>query len=261
MKESRGFSKHRLVEGPWLHEEVIEMTIEKVGFKSEGQWIAGMLHVPAIENPPGVIASHGLLSSKSSEKYIALGEKLSENGIAMLRFDFRGVGESEGRSEDDTVSRRIADLGAAINFMRFRRDLSARIGLVGSSLGGYVSLIRASVEKGIKAVVIWATPFHLDDLGKKKGDEEYPPPAEVFFKNLPKHRLLPLLPKVFNCLVIHGENDETVPVDQAWEIFNSLGSPKEIHTIEGGNHRLTNPAHRRQAIDLTLGWFEKYLSG
>jgi dipeptidyl aminopeptidase/acylaminoacyl peptidase len=235
------------------------VTIEKVAFKSEGQWISGLLHIPAIEQPPCVIASHGLLSSKSSEKYIALGEKLSENGIAMLRFDFRGVGESDGRFEDDTVSRRIADLGSAINFMRSRRDLSERMGLVGSSLGGYVSLIRASMEKGIKAAVIWATPFHLDDLGKKKGDEEYPLPAEAFFTDLPKHRLLPLLPKVSNCLVIHGEKDETVPVDQAWEIFDGLGSPKEIHTVEDADHRLTNPAHRQRAIDLTLEWFKKYL--
>ncbi len=235
------------------------MTIEKVAFKSEGQWIAGVLHIPAIERPPCVIASHGLLSSKSSEKYIALGEKLLESGIAMLRFDFRGVGESEGRLEDDTISRRIADLGSAISFMRSRPDLSERIGLVGSSLGGYVSLFRASMEKGIKAVVIWATPFHLDDLGTKKGDEEYPLPAEPFFKDLPKHRLLPILPKISNCLVIHGENDETVPVDQAWEIFHGLGSPKEIHIIEGADHRLTDPDHRKRAINLTLDWFKKYL--
>ncbi len=234
------------------------MTIEKVAFKSERQWIAGMLHVPEIETPPCIIASHGLLSSKSSEKYIALGEKLSESGTAMLRFDFRGVGESEGRLEDDTISRRVADLGSAISFMRSRQDLSKRIGLVGSSLGGYVSLFRASAEKGVKAVVIWATPFHLDDLGKKE-DKEYPPPTEPFFKDLPKHRLLPILPKISNCMVIHGEKDETVPVDQAWEIFHGLGSPKEIHIIEGGDHRLTVPDHRKRAINLTLDWFKKYL--
>ncbi len=234
------------------------MTIEKVAFKNEGQWISGMLHVPTIERPPCVIASHGLLSSKSSEKYIALGEKLSESGIAMLRFDFSGIEESEGRLEDDTISRRIADLGSAINFMRSRRDLSKRIGLVGSSLGGYVSLFRASMEKGIKAVVIWATPFHLDDLERKE-DMEYPPPAEPFFKDLPKHRLLPILPRISNCLVIHGEKDETVPVDQAWEILHSLGSPKEIHIIEGADHRLTDPDHRKRAVNLTLDWFKKYL--
>ena len=83
--------------------------------------------------------------------------------------------------------------------------------------------------------------------------------GEVFFEDLPRHRLLPLLPKISNCLVIHGEEDELVPVDQAWEIFNSLGSPKEIHVIEGADHRLTQPAHRQRAMNLSVDWFKKFL--
>jgi dipeptidyl aminopeptidase/acylaminoacyl peptidase len=177
----------------------------------------------------------------------------------MLRFDFRGIGESEGRIEDDTVSRRIADLGAAIDFIKSRYDLGNRIGLLGSSLGGYVSLIKASIEQGVRAIVIWATPFHLDNLKSNKGGEGYEPPSEAFFKDLPKHRLLPLLPKVSTCMVIHGEKDELVPVDQAWEIFHSLVAPKEIHIIEEANHRLTDPKHRQRAMDLTAEWFKKYL--
>lgn len=235
------------------------MKTEEVSFKSEGQKISGILHLPEREHPPCVIASHGLQSSKNSEKYIALGERLAGEGMAMLRFDFRGVGESEGRMEDDTVSRRIVDLGSAIGFVRSHPGVGNRIGLVGSSLGGYVTLIRGSMEKKISAIVIWATPFHLDDLGSKKGSEEHPLPGEAFFKDLPKHRLLPLLQKVSNCLLIHGEKDEVVPVDQAWEIFHSLGAPKEIHVIEGADHRLTDPAHRQRAMDLTTEWFKKYL--
>jgi dipeptidyl aminopeptidase/acylaminoacyl peptidase len=235
------------------------METEKVSFQSEGHRISGILHLPEKENSPCVIASHGLLSSKDSDKYIALGDRLAREGMAMLRFDFRGIGESEGRIEDDAVTRRIADLGSAINFVRSHPGLRNRIGLVGSSLGGYVSLIRASMEKGINAVVIWATPFHLDDLGSKKGKKDYPLPGQAFFKDLPKHRLLPLLPEISNCLVIHGEEDELVPVDQSWEIFNSLGSPKEIHVIEGADHRLTEPSHRQRAMNLTVEWFKKYL--
>ena len=106
------------------------MRVDKVTFVSEGQRISGILHLPEKENPPCVIASHGLLSSKDSEKYIALGNRLSQEGIAMLRFDFRGIGESEGRIEDDTVSRRIVDLGSAIDFVRSRRDLGNRVGLL-----------------------------------------------------------------------------------------------------------------------------------
>jgi dipeptidyl aminopeptidase/acylaminoacyl peptidase len=235
------------------------MSIETVSFQSEGQKIAGILHLPGTKNFPCVIASHGLLSSKNSEKYIALGERLSREGIAMLRFDFRGIGESEGSIENDTVSRRILDLGSAIDFVKSNPDLGNRIGLLGSSLGGYISLIKASMDKEIRAVVIWATPFHLDDLKSNKGTEGHPLPAEPFFKDLPKHRLLPLLSEVSNCMVIHGEKDELVPVDQAWEIFHSLGGPKEIHIIEDADHRLTDPKHRQRAMELTVEWFKKYL--
>ncbi len=235
------------------------MKVEKVFFQSEGQRLAGVLHLPDQNNPPCVIASHGLLSSKESEKYMTLGERLSNEGIAMLRFDFRGIGESEGRLEDDTVSRRIRDLEAAINFMLTRPNLGRRIGLVGSSLGGYVSLFEAARDKEIRALVIWATPFHLDDLGSKKQGEDHPLPGAIFFKDLPNHRLHSVLPKISNCMVIHGEKDELVPVDQAWEIFQGLNGPKEIHVIESADHRLTEPNHRRRAMDLTVEWFKKFL--
>jgi fermentation-respiration switch protein FrsA (DUF1100 family) len=235
------------------------MKTENVYFKSEGQRVAGILHLPEAANPPCVIASHGLLSSKESTKYIALGEKLSQTGIALLRFDFRGIGESDGRWDDDTVSRRIMDLRSAIRFARSDSRFRNQIGLLGSSLGGYVTLITASSDKEINASVIWATPFHLDAIELKQDVEGMPPLGKLFFEDLPKHRLSPLLPKVSKCMVIHGEADELVPVDQAWEIFQGLGSPKEIHVIEGADHRLTHPNHRERAMDLSAAWFKKFL--
>jgi fermentation-respiration switch protein FrsA (DUF1100 family) len=117
------------------------------------------------------------------------------------------------------------------------------------------------MDHGIRAVVIWATPFHLDDLKSNKGTEGHPLPEEAFFEDLPRHRLLPLLPEVSNSLVIHGDQDELVPVDQAWEIFDSLGAPKEIHIIEGADHRLTDPGHRARAMELSADWFKRYLLG
>jgi dipeptidyl aminopeptidase/acylaminoacyl peptidase len=235
------------------------MKIEKVSFRSEGQRISGVLHLTETKNPPYVITSHGLLSSKDSEKYIALGEHISREGMGMLRFDFRGIGESEGEEEDNTISKKITDLSAAIDFIRSNSGSGNRIGLLGSSLGGFLSLMKASMDKEIRAVVIWATPLHMDDLGSRKQEEDYPLPPEAFFEDLPRHRLLPLLPNVSNCLVIHGEKDELVPVEQALGIFNSLGIPKEIHVIGGADHRLTDPSHRRRAIELSVEWFKKYL--
>jgi dipeptidyl aminopeptidase/acylaminoacyl peptidase len=235
------------------------MKTEKVCFESEGSKIAGVLHLPGENSPPCVIASHGLLSSKESGKYVVLGERLSNEGIALLRFDFRGCGESEGSIEDDSITRRIADLGSAIRFLEAYPGLGNRFGLLGSSLGGYVSLLRASMEKGVRALVLWATPFHLDDLERKRDEEEYALPGEAFFRDMAKHRLGPLLPKVSNCLVIHGEADELVPVDQAWEIFHQLGGGKEIHILEHADHRLSDPSHRQRAIDLSIQWFKKFL--
>ncbi|NWG02196.1 MAG: alpha/beta fold hydrolase [Syntrophaceae bacterium] len=235
------------------------MKIEKVSFISEGHKLSGILHLPDKENIPCVIASHGLLSSKDSEKYIALGEQISRAGMGMLRFDFRGIGESEGGEEDNTISQKITDLGAAIEFIRSHSGTRNRIGLLGSSLGGFLSLMKASMDQEIRAVVVWATPLHMDDLGSKKQEEDYPLPPEAFFEDLPRHRLLPLLPNVLNCLVIHGEKDELVAMEQALGIFNSLGIPKEIHIIGGADHRLTDPAHRRRAIELSVDWFKKYL--
>ena len=235
------------------------MKTEPVSFESEGQTIKGILHLPDKKRPPCVIASHGLQSSKESEKFIAIGERFSQEEIAMLRFDFRGCGESGGTPEEDTVSRRIADLRAAIGFVRSYPGMGKKRGLLGSSLGGYLSLIEASTDKEIRATVVWATPLHLDDMGVKKEGQEAPPPGEAFLQDLPNHRLLPLLPRVSNCLVVHGSRDELVPMDQAWGIFQGLSSPKEIRVIEGGDHRFLDPAHRQRAIDLSVAWFKKFL--
>ena len=235
------------------------MDVEKVSFQSEGQKISGILHLPEKSKPPCVIASHGLFSSKESEKYVALGERFSQESTALLRFDFRGCGESEGKIDESTVSGRIADLTAAIEFIRSYRGLKKRIGLLGSSLGGYVSLIKASTNPEIRATVIWSTPFHLDGIKSRREDEEMRVLGEPFFEDLPKHHLRPLLPGVSNCLVIHGEKDEMVPVDQSWEIFQSLGTPKEIRIIDRADHRLTDPGHRQRATDLSVDWFKKFL--
>ncbi|MGB9630162.1 MAG: prolyl oligopeptidase family serine peptidase, partial [Thermodesulfobacteriota bacterium] len=64
---------------------------------------------------------------------------------------------------------------------------------------------------------------------------------------------------ISHCLVIHGEKDELVPLEQALKIFCHLREPKEIHIIGGADHRLLNPEHRQRAIDLTVEWFKKYL--
>jgi len=234
------------------------MKVEKVSFSSYGQRIAGTIHLPDAERPPCVIASHGLFSSKEGEKYIALGDRCARNGISLLRFDFRGFGESEGKVSETTVSGRLMDLDMAIRFARSYPRIGPRIGLMGSSLGGYISLIEAA-RKEIRAVVTWATPFTLAGLKERRGEGEMVSLGEEFFHDLPAHDLNPALGRVANCLVIHGDRDELVPVEHAGMIYEQLNYPKKMEIIQGADHRLTHPPHRQKAIDMTLEWFERYL--
>ncbi len=235
------------------------MELERISFSSQGQAVAGVFHLPDVKKPSCVIASHGLFSSKDSEKYIALGDRFAQKGMAFLRFDFRGCGQSEGRISRSTVSGRIEDLDMAIGFVRSHPRMISQIGLMGSSLGGYISLIKAAGEEDIRAVVTWATPFTLGGLEERKGEGEMASLGKEFFRDIKTHDLTPALGKVDSCLVIHGDRDELVPVEHARMIYERLNEPKKMEIIEGGDHRLTHQDHRERAFQITLEWFEKYL--
>ena len=237
----------------------IAVKIEKISFSSHGQAVVGSLHLPDIEKSPCVIVSHGLFSNKDSEKYISLGDRFPRKGIALLRFDFRGCGQSKGKISGSTISDRLEDLNMAIGFVRSHPRVGPRIGLMGSSLGGYISLIKTAGEDDIRAVVTWATPFSLLGLEGKRGQGEMVFLGEEFFHDIKTHDLTPILGKMANCLVIHGDRDELVPVEQARIIYEYLNEPKKMEIIEGGDHRLTHPDHREKAIETTLQWFERYL--
>jgi hypothetical protein len=235
------------------------MNTEKISFFSCGQMVVGMFHLPDVDKPSCVIASHGLFSSKDSEKYTTLANRFHARGIALLRFDFRGCGESEGITSEITVSDRLRDLNAAIDFVRSYPRIGSRIGLMGSSLGGYISLIASGDEEDIRAVVTWSTPYSLAGLEGRRRQGEMALLGEQFFHDLRAHDLAPALDKVHNCLVIHGDRDELVPVEQARMIYERLNDPKKMEIIEGGDHRLTHLHHREKALERTLEWFERYL--
>jgi len=145
---------------------------KQVKFYSEGYLLYGNLSLPH-EKAPCIISLHGLESSKESEKWLIFESKLYNEGYAFLRFNFRGCGEgqekSEGRFEETNLTSRIKDFKSALNFLKKNIEIDVnRIGVIGSSFGGMVAI--ASQEKTIKALVTLASPYKIDFPLPKEGD-------------------------------------------------------------------------------------------
>ena len=206
---------------------------------------------------PCVILSHGLISSKESSKYLALSAALLASRMASCRLDFRGCGESEGRLEETTLTARLEDLGAVIEWVLGHPSLdNTKIGLLGSSFGGSTSLVKAARDPRIVAVSLWATPYLLE-----KKDES--PPGELRFEDalyedFARYDLLAEAGAVSRALVIHGEKDEVVPAREGEAIYRRLKEPKMWELIPGGDHILSNPGHRERAIRLSTEWFRRF---
>jgi alpha-beta hydrolase superfamily lysophospholipase len=117
------------------------MNQKNITFSSNGFTLKGTLHLPDAEHPPVVIGSHGLFSSGSSPKQIALAKRCNACGIAFFRFDHRGCGQSQGIFQEvTTLEARCNDMISAIKTIQNRNDTGNRIGLFGSSMGGAVCL-------------------------------------------------------------------------------------------------------------------------
>jgi alpha-beta hydrolase superfamily lysophospholipase len=232
--------------------------IEFIRAASEGKKIYGILHHPRNPSPPCVIASHGLFSSKDSEKFVEIGEFFSARGMAVLRYDHQGCGESEGEISETTVSSRIRDLEAMCELAINHPLLGNSIGLMGSSMGGFISIFKAAADARVKALVLWATPSRF--RGKRERMEEGAPPLqEAFYQDVMSHDAMEAIKEVSHCLILHGETDELVHLSQAKELYSLAHPPKHLEMFPGGDHRFTDPQHRRRAIEMSLEWFQKYL--
>jgi pimeloyl-ACP methyl ester carboxylesterase len=220
--------------------------------------LALVLHLPASPaRVPCVVACHGLNASKNSEKYLLLGAELPAAGLALARFDFRGCGESSGREEDTTIASRIADVEAVIRALAGHGRLDGRVGLLGSSLGGFVALFVASRRPGTP-VVTWNAPASLTDLAndeRVEGDGLGIPFALEFMEG--SYAVAPK--SVARHLVIHGDADDVVELDHGTQLHAQAAEPCDIVVIPGGDHRLTDMAHRRQAIALSRDWLLRFL--
>jgi dipeptidyl aminopeptidase/acylaminoacyl peptidase len=234
------------------------MSIESFTTVSDRKTIHGVVHLPDHIPSPGVICSHGLFSSKDSPKFVAIAEFLAGEGFVAIRYDHRGCGESEGKIEDTTVSGRLRDLESIITYANRHPSIDGTLGLLGSSMGGYISLLAAARDR-FKALAAWATPFYLRRSKKDLKEDGYPYLKDAFYEDLNQYNLVDVLGKIKYCLLLHGQNDELVPVWHAEKNYEGLPEPKRLEIFSGGDHRFTDAQNRRKAIRLSAEWFQKHL--
>ncbi len=202
-----------------------------------------------------VVACHGLSASKDSDKYLLLGAELPPAGLALARFDFRGCGESTGREDETTLATRIEDVGAVLGFLGAHPRLDGRFGLLGSSLGGFVALHVAALRGDGIPVVTWNAPANLHDFdeGQERSGIGIP-----FLLELSTHRYAHAPAGVARHLAIHGEADEVVPVEHGTVLHAQAAEPCDLAIIPGGDHRLTDAGHRREAVARSVQWFQRF---
>lgn len=210
---------------------------------------------------PTVVFLGGFRSDMTGTKAIALGAWAQRTGRAYLRFDYLGHGQSSGRFEDGTIGRWLDDSLAVLDQLT-----TGRLVLVGSSMGGWLSLLaaRARPERLAGLVLIAAAPDFTERMlfkglspderarlqreGRLERPSQYSPEPSVFtWKLIEEGRNHLLLDKKLSlpCPVrlLHGQSDPDVPWEYSLQIANHLEAPQVITTlIKGGDHRLSTQA-------------------
>jgi len=249
-------------------------------FENEGQLVAGTLHLPDGPGPhPGVIFCHGFTGNKGETHFLFVkaSRELEAHGIASLRFDFRGSGESDGEFCDMTALTEISDARRAFHVLAEQPEVdAARLGVVGLSLGGMVAACVAGREPGVKSTVLWAAVADMGLMSKLFISENHSlletqgwvdigglKLGAGFFRDTAKvDPVAEIAASKSPVFIIHGEADTAVPVSHAEKYFAALRKPTRKVSkliLHGSDHTFNRVAWEAEAISATALWLEKTL--
>lgn len=217
---------------------------------------------------------HGFNGSKSNRKFVKIARKFTKAGIAVLRFDFSGCGDSEGDFENMSIFQQVEDLRAAFKFLINQSEIDKkRIGFLGYSLGALiVSLFQKEISSTNPLVLVSPALEQKTLLSLWLNRQEIEKWQKNKFFDMPKCRVgIKYLNEIKNynyivfqieapILIIHGSKDKDVPVKLSQKLFKLLKGKKKIIIIKDGDHSLENYNVLNKLINYSLNWFKKHLS-
>ncbi len=257
-----------------------QRTVERrtVSFENaRGETLAGRLDLPRGEPPRAwAVLAHCFTCTKDLKALYHLAGALAEAGIASLRVDFAGLGESGGRFEDTDLTSNVGDLVAAAGHLRTVGAEPAL--LVGHSLGGTACLLAARELPSVKAVATLGTaadPLHLARLlpsARKTAEEAGTVSVQIgpqrvrvsdrLFRQLEELDAESLVRELGRpLLVAHSAADEVVPIEQGERLFGWAGHPKAFVSLPGADHVLSAAPDARGLGALIAAWAAPYLPG
>jgi putative redox protein len=251
------------------------MPAERFDFpNTRGQRLAALLDRPVEEPRAFALFAHCFTCGKDVHAAKRIADGLTALGIAVLRFDFTGLGSSEGEFANTTFSSNVADLICAADHLR--RTFAAPAILIGHSLGGAAVLAAAGEVPEVRAVVTIAAPSdpgHVTGLFQKdvaaireQGEVEVQLAgrpfriAREFLDDVAEQRLLDRVAKLRKALLIfHSPTDQIVGIGNATEIFSAAKHPKSFVSLADADHLLSRKSDAAYVANVLAAWAERYL--
>ena len=251
------------------------MPHERFQFTGEG----GHQLAAALDTPDGPIQAYALFAhcftcGKDVLAAKRIATALAAKGIAVLRFDFTGLGASEGEFANSTFSSNVADLVRAADHLRETRGAPTL--LIGHSLGGAAILaaaVRIPEAKAVATIAAPSDPAHVTHLFKDKiEDIRAQGKVEVqlagrpfhikreFLDDVAEHNLMAQVKTLHKALlVMHSPTDDTVGIDNATNIFVAAKHPKSFVSLAGSDHLLSGKRDAAYVADVIAAWAERYI--
>jgi len=251
------------------------MPTERITFAGhDGSQLAARLDLPDGPVLATALFAHCFTCSKDIPAARRISARLVAMGFAVLRFDFTGLGHSEGEFANTTFTTNVQDLIAAAGYLA-GRNMAPDL-LIGHSLGGAAVLRARAGIPSVKAVVTIGAPADPGHVAHHfegaRPQIEQDGSAEVllggrpirigrdFVRDISESALIPAIEHLKAALLIlHAPRDETVGIDNASTIFLAAKHPKSFVTLDDADHLITRPRDADYAADVIAAWVSRYV--